>query len=230
MIKVLLLEDDAILSREIVNFLTLKHLSCTAVFDGTSFINQSKNNQHHIYLLDINVPGINGLEVCREIRKSDTETPILMITAYGDISDKKEAYKIGADDYLVKPFHFDELLLRIQALIRRSSGQNNKNDILVIGDLEINTGEKLVKRSGQLIDLTPKEFQLLLLLAKAKGRTLSKQVIADNIWDIHFDSNLNTIEVYINFLRKKIDKNFPKKLIYTRPGFGYYLKAENHDS
>ena len=176
--------------------------------------------------MDINVPKLNGLDVCKKIRTTDTATPVLMLTAYRDIQDKMDAFNIGADDYLVKPFHFDELYIRIMALLRRSAVPQEKKDLIIIKDLEINTNDSKVKRNGHVIELTPKEYQLLLILAKANGRVLSKQAISEQIWDVHFDSNLNTIEVYINFIRKKIDKDHAEKLILTRPGYGYYINSE----
>jgi len=224
--KALLLEDDLILSKEIIHFLESKGVACDAVFDGEVFFRQINKSRYDVYLLDINVPLKNGLEVCREVRLSDQTTPILMLTAYGDIQDKADAFGLGADDYLVKPFHFDELFLRMLSLLRRGAHPADSREIITIGDLEINVTDSQVKRGGHSIELTPKEYQLLVLLARSKGRTLSKQSIAEQIWDVHFDSNLNTIEVYINFLRKKMDKGFEVKLIHTRPGFGYYLKID----
>jgi DNA-binding response OmpR family regulator len=225
--KILLLEDDPILSREVQYFLNSKQVECDVVFDGEIFFRQLNNKKvYDIFLLDINVPKLNGMEVCKRVRENDKITPILMLTAYGDIQDKMDAYEMGSDDYLVKPFHFEELFLRISSLLRRSQQAQNSDNIISIDNLEINTTEMTASRAGILLDLTPKEYQLLLLLAKAKGRTLSKQVIAEQVWDIHFETSLNTIEVYINFLRKKVDKNHENKLIQTRPGFGYYLKYD----
>jgi DNA-binding response OmpR family regulator len=224
--RILLLEDDPILSNEISTFLQTKDFACDRVFDGDVFFRQIKNHTYSLYLLDINVPRMNGLEVCRTLRTTDKTTPILMLTAYGEIQDKLDAFQSGADDYLVKPFHLDELYIRILALLRRSTFPQELKDTIQVDDLEIDLTEMKVKRANQPIDLTPKEYQLLVLLAQAKGRTLSKQTIAEQIWDIHFDTNLNTIEVYINFLRKKIDREPHKKLIHTRPGFGYYLSVD----
>ena len=224
--KALLLEDDPILSKEVISFLKTMKIDCDAVFDGEVFFRQQKLDTYDVYLLDINVPKLNGLDVCKKIRENDKSTPILMLTAYRDIQDKMDAFTIGADDYLVKPFHFDELYIRILALLRRSTVPQEKKDIITIKDLEIDTQDLKVKRSGIAIELTPKEYQLLLILAKANGRVLSKQAISEQIWDVHFDSNLNTIEVYINFLRKKIDKEHDEKLILTRPGYGYYIKTD----
>lgn len=224
--KVLVLEDDLVLSNEIVTFLKSMNMECDTVFDGELFFRQINNITYDLYILDINVPKLNGLDVCKKVRETDKSTPILMLTAYREIQDKLDAFTLGADDYLVKPFHFDELYVRLLSLKRRSSSKQEDHQIIKIKDLEIDLDESKVKRSNEVIELTPKEFQLLVILTKAKGRTLSKNAIAEQIWDVHFESNLNTIEVYINFLRKKIDKNFEEKLILTRPGFGYYINVE----
>jgi DNA-binding response OmpR family regulator len=228
MTKVLLLEDDAILSREIRDYLNIKGFQCTMVADGVSFLQTLRaEGPFDLMLLDINVPQLNGLEVCRSVRANDSQVPILMLTAYGELQDKSEAFGLGADDYLVKPFHLEELLLRIQAVLRRRDRIESSDSIIVIGDLMINEDAAEVIRSGIRIDLTPKEFQLLLALAKARGRVMSKQQLAEKVWDIQHDTAYNTIEVYINFLRKKIDKPFSKKLIHTRSGFGYFLRGDN---
>ncbi|MBU6325829.1 MAG: response regulator transcription factor, partial [Bacteroidetes bacterium] len=154
------------------------------------------------------------------------KTPIIMLTAYSEINEKRHAFEYGADDYMVKPFHFDELFLRIQSIQRRVGEQDGPGAVIRIDDLEIMEHDSQVKRGGKTIDLTPKEYKLLLLLAKANGRTLSKQSIAAGVWDAQLDSSFNTVEVYINFLRKKIDKDAAVKLIHTRHGYGYYLKPE----
>lgn len=223
--KVLLLEDDAVLSSEIAYFLENHQINCDKVFDGEQFLQQITNSSYDTYLLDINVPKINGLEVCQKVRKNDPNTPIIIISAYDDISDKKEAFLRNADDYLVKPFVLEELLLRINSHLRRNKTSEKPAEKIVVEDLEIFPEDSKVYRGGKEIVLTMKEFQLLVLLAKANGRTLSKQYISDEVWQNHFQTTNNTIEVYINFLRKKIDKDFAVKLIHTRPGFGYYLSA-----
>ncbi|KQR93708.1 two-component system response regulator [Chryseobacterium sp. Leaf180] len=222
--KILLLEDDLILSAELCKFLESNHFVCDKVYDGDSFLRKIQGNTYDFYLLDINVPKINGLDVCQTIRSFDKTTPIIIISAYGDISDKKDAFSRLADDYLVKPFQFEELLLRMNSLLRRKlPSENSDQDLIVIDDLMINKTEQKVFRAGQEIALTLKEFQLLTYLAEAQGRTVSKQQITENVWEHHFNTNTNTVEVYINFLRKKIDKDFKVKLIHTRSGFGYYL-------
>jgi DNA-binding response OmpR family regulator len=177
--------------------------------------------------LDINVPGSNGLNVCSSIREEDKSTPILMLTAFGEIEDKVTAFNKGADDYLVKPFHFEELLVRIKSLLRRKTVPQAAEEIIKIADLLINNSEMKVYRGENEINLSPKEYKLLYLLAKANGRVISKNQIADELWDYHIETSQNTIEVYINFLRKKIDKGFEKNLIHTKVGYGYYLKSED---
>jgi DNA-binding response OmpR family regulator len=224
--NILLLEDDPILSREISHFLSQKGMSVNTVEDGTLVQEASKEKSPDLYLLDINVPGINGLEICRMVREENKKTPIIMLTAYSEINEKRHAFEYGADDYMVKPFHFDELFLRIQSIQRRMGEQESPGAVIKIDDLEIMESDSQVKRGGKSIELTPKEYRLLLLLAKANGRTLSKQSIAAGVWDAQLDSSLNTVEVYINFLRKKIDKDAAVKLIHTRHGYGYYLKPE----
>lgn len=225
--KLVLLEDDPILSNEIKDYFQSKDILIDTVFDGELFFKQIKNSPYDIYLLDINVPKINGLDVCKRIRHTDTTTPILMLTAFGEIEDKVDAFQKGADDYLVKPFHLEELYIRTQALFRRKENPQNNQEIVQIDDLSINLTEKSITRNQEKINLTPKEFKLLQILSNANGRVVSKQQIADELWDYHIETSQNTIEVYINFLRAKIDKNFDKKLIHTKIGYGYYLKVEN---
>lgn len=225
MMKALLLEDDPVLSGELSSFLHSKGMVCDTVFDGDLFFRQLRQ-AYDIYLLDINVPRINGLDVCRQIRETDKNTPILMLTAYGEIDDKVEAFNRGADDYLVKPFHLEELYVRINSLCRRKSTPQAQQEILRVADLEINLSEKEVKRGGEQINLTPKEYKLLVILAQAKGRVVPKNNIAEQLWDYHIETTQNTIEVYISFLRNKIDKQSERKLIHTKVGYGYYLKEE----
>lgn len=225
MSKILLLEDDFKMASEIKTFLQNQGYTCDVVYDGLLFFKQLPLATYDILLLDVNVPQMNGIEVCRKVRTTDSKTPILMLTAYSAVDDKVNALESGADDYLVKPFHFDELLARIRALLRRgNTPQSETAEIMQIADLVINESELKVTRAGKEINLTPKEYKLLLLLAHANGRVVSKQTIAEQVWDINFETGTNTIEVYINFLRNKIDKEHAQKLIHTRPGFGYFLK------
>jgi len=225
--RILLLEDDLILSAELSKFLEENNFEVKRVYDGNLFLSEVKQNNYELFLLDINVPKTNGLEVCEKIREEDKNTPIIMISAYGDLSDKKDAFNRLADDYLVKPFQFEELLMRMNSLIRRRSSDKNVSEkIITIEDLKINKTEQKVFRKGKEIILTVKEFQLLLLLAENPGKTFSKQQISEMVWQHNFNTNTNTVEVYINFLRKKIDKGFDVKLIHTRSGFGYFLNPQ----
>lgn len=224
--KALLLEDDVVISNEIRDFLKSRDIYCDIVYDGNLFFKQIKAEEYDVYLLDVNVPKMNGIEVCKTIRLTDKTTPIIMLTAFGEIEDKKEAFQFGADDYLVKPFHLEELLIRFHSLLRRKIQPQLNENIIEIADLKINMDEKQVTKNESVIKLTPQEFKLLSILAMAKGRVLSKQQIAEKLWDYHIETNENTIEVYINFLRNKIDKPFKTNLLQTKVGFGYYLKSE----
>lgn len=222
---ILLLEDDFKMATELKSHLMSHGFVCDVVYDGQLFFRQLAVASYGLYILDINVPALNGLEVCRKVRETDALTPILMLTAYSGVGDKVLALESGADDYLSKPFHFEELLARIRALLRRStSPQAERQVVYRIADLEVNVTEMRVKRGETEIKLTPKEYKLLEMLAAARGRVVSKQTIAEQVWDIHFETGTNTIEVYINFLRNKIDKGFEPKLLHTRPGYGYFLK------
>ncbi|UBM58172.1 response regulator transcription factor [Marinilongibacter aquaticus] len=224
--NILLLEDDPVLSKEISQFLDSNDFKCDCVYDGSLASKQAKLKEYDLAVLDINVPGMNGLEVCQLLRQDNGKMPILMLTAYGEIEDKMEAYNKGADDYLVKPFHLEELLIRIKSLLRRKDIPQVETQEIEVADLRINTYTMQVFRAEKEVALSPKEFKLLSILAKANGRVLSKMQIADELWDFRIETNQNTIEVYINFLRKKIDKDFEQKLIHTKVGYGYYLKDE----
>jgi DNA-binding response OmpR family regulator len=226
MLSILLLEDDKKLASEISLYLQNQDFHCQVVNDGLKSIDLFKKNHYDLLILDISVPGISGIEVCTKIRAIKNDVPILMLTALEEVNVKVKALESGADDYLVKPFHFEELFARVKALIRRYKLLNNDNEMIVVKDLEINTDAMQVRRAGKQILLTPKEYKLLLALAKANGKTISKQTIAEEVWNINFETGTNTIEVYINFLRNKIDKDFEVKLIKTRPGFGYFLNIE----
>jgi DNA-binding response OmpR family regulator len=223
--KILILEDDHKMGTELRHFFNNRAFTCDQVYDGLLFFKQIELSEYDLFILDVNVPSLNGLEVCKRIRQSNRAVPILMLTAYSAVEDKVTALEFGADDYLVKPFHLEELLARVNALLRRSAHSIiEEKNIFQIEDLTINTADQKVTRSGQEIILTPKEYRLLELLASAQGRTVSKQAIASKVWDINFETGTNTIEVYINYLRNKIDKGFDRPLIQTRAGFGYYLK------
>ena len=222
----LLFEDDQILCQEISTFLRKNEMTCDIFQDGSEVLQKLTTTNHYdLIILDINVPKINGIAVCKHIRTLHPNVPIVMLTALGEIHDKVEAFNAGADDYIVKPFHFDELLARIKAHIRRKE-HPVINNLLVLNDLIIDTDKMEVQRGGKTIDLTPKEYKLLCILFNAKGTVLNKQLISEKLWDYHIETSYNTIEVYINFLRKKIDTPFETKLIHTKVGFGYYLAVK----
>jgi len=223
--KILLLEDDTTLSNEIKKYFTSRLIECDPVFDGLLAEKYFKNGNYDLAILDVNVPGISGVEVCKMIRLYNDKVPILMLTAFGEIEDKLLAFSHGADDYLVKPFHFEELMARVNALVKRNEIQNPESDIIV-GDLRISNYEKKVYWNHEEIELTPKEYNLLIILSNANGRIVSKQLISEKLWGDQMITNQNTIEVYINSLRKKIDKMTGIKLIHTKVGFGYYIKQK----
>jgi two-component system copper resistance phosphate regulon response regulator CusR len=182
-----------------------------------------------IIISDIIMPGINGLDLCRQLRAERIQTPVLMLTALGATDDVVTGLDAGADDYLIKPFEFRELLARVRALAKRSRPEQPTSGIMRYADLELNTDTREVSRQGKSIELTPREFALLHYLLQYPGRVFSKAEIAANVWDVDFDTGTNVVEVYVNYLRKKIDRQFDSKLIHTRPGMGYFLKEEKED-
>jgi two-component system copper resistance phosphate regulon response regulator CusR len=177
-------------------------------------------------ILDVNMPGLNGFELCTQIRHKNNAIPVIMLTAMGTLEDKIEGYNAGTDDYMVKPFEFKELLLKIRVLLKHTMNQHLPvGNRLLADDLEMNLDTMEVIRGGNRINLTAKEFQLLEYLLRNKNRVVSRADLAVNVWDTDFDSNTNIIDVYINYLRNKIDKNYGNKLIQTQVGTGYILRA-----
>ncbi|WP_295233892.1 response regulator transcription factor [Sediminibacterium sp.] len=221
--KILLAEDEAKLAKAIQDELIRVGYDVDVAENGLEADKMFMENDYSMALLDINLPGKNGMALCSDIRKRSTNIPIVMLTAVGEIHDKVAAFNMGADDYLVKPFHFDELFARLKVLFKRTDTVE-KHEKLVYADLEIDFKLKSVVRSGICINLTSKEFTLLTLLVRTPERVISKQEILEKVWDLSFDTGTNTIEVYISFLRNKIDKPFSTKLIHTKPGFGYFIK------
>lgn len=222
--KILLVEDEPKLNQVIQEELERQGYTTDIAKDGLIAEQLFNENLYSLVLLDINIPHKNGLELCKEFRRINKKIPIIVLSALGEINDKVDAFALGADDYIVKPFHFDELFARIKVFLKRSEGTVGEPEKLVIGDLIIDLTVKTVTRAGDLIPLTAKEFSLLYLLAKNRGKVISKQEIMTKVWDLSFDTGTNTIEVYISFLRNKLDKPFDDKLIHTKPGFGYYIK------
>jgi len=222
--KILIIEDEPKVAAFIKKGLEVNAFRTAVAIDGEEGLKEALTGNYNAIVLDINLPLMSGLEVCRQIRKTDVLTPILILTAMGTVADKVSGFNLGGDDYLVKPFDFEELLVRIKALLKRSSAEQTLSNSLFVADLEINSNTKVVKRAGKKIDLTAKEFMLLEYLVKNKGKVLSRADIADKIWDISFDRGTNIIDLYIFYLRKKIDANFSPKLIHTQVGMGYIVK------
>ena len=222
--KILLIEDEPKLSQVIKEELDRKGFETTVALNGKEGEDFFNSNTYSLILLDVNLPYKNGFTLCKQFRATDKKVPIIMLTAIGEIHDKVKAFGVGADDYIVKPFYFDELFARINVFIKRSEKQISDVGVLGVDDLVIDLDKKTVKRGDTSIELTVKEYLLLILLLKNKGRTISKKEIMESVWDMSFETGTNTIEVYISFLRNKIDKPFNNKLIFTKPGFGYYIK------
>lgn len=222
--RILLVEDDPRLSRSIAEQLNAAGMSCQQVYDGSMALRAFGRDRFDLILLDLSLPGRNGYEVCEEIRRVDRNTPIIVITAFSDLDDKMSAFSLGADDYLVKPVHFQELLAKVKVFLKRAETNPLAVEHLHVADLHLDLARKHVERGGRPIELSPKEFALLTLLARHPGRVFSKDELAEQVWDGGLGVSANTIEVYISFLRSKIDKGFTSRLIHTRHGFGYVLE------
>lgn len=220
--KILIIEDERKVARSLGQGLEEEGYAVDIAFDGASGKDMALTNPYDLIILDINLPLLNGQEVCKAVRVANDSIPVLMLTALGSTDDIVKGFDCGADDYLVKPFEFRELMARIKALLKRISSP--ASNTLSISDLELNLDTKNARRAGKTIELTAKEFALLEFLLRNKGRVVTRADIAEKIWDITFDTGTNVIDVYINFLRKKIDKNFSPKLIHTHIGMGYIMK------
>lgn len=223
--KILIVEDERKIADTLKFGLEEKGYHVEVAYDGNIGYRLFKSYKFNLIILDINLPGINGFELCKMMRKENPGIPIIMVTSLLTIDDKVEGYDSGADDYIVKPFEFKELLLKIRVLLKRTMFQQvPMGSILQADDLEMNLESKEVKRNGLKINLTAKEFQLLEFLLRHKNKVVSRADLAMNVWDIDFERNTNVIDVYISYLRNKIDKNFEHKLIQTQVGMGYILK------
>ncbi len=223
--RILLVEDEQKIADTLKLGLTEDGYYVETAYDGTIGWKLFQQNKYDLVILDINLPGITGYDLCKKIRNRNTNVPVIMLTALGSLNDKIEGYDSGADDYIIKPFEFKELLMKIRVLLKRTSHQNIPvGTVLKAGDLEMNLDSKEVKRGDANINLTAKEFQLLEYLMRNKNRVVSRSDIAINVWDIDFDTKTNVIDVYINYVRNKVDKKFDRKLIHTQVGMGYILK------
>lgn len=217
-----MIEDEEKISSFTKKGLEENHYQVELAKDGATALKQVLNHPYDLIILDVMLPYVGGIEICRQIRLKNQQLPILMLTALGTVDDKVKGFKAGADDYLLKPFHFSELLVRIEALLRRK--EPDGSHLLVFEDTGLNTLNNEVMRSGNPISLTTKEFDLLVFFIRNKNKILSRQLIAKEVWGIDFDTGTNMIDVYINYLRKKLDKGYDRKLIHTVIGKGYILK------
>lgn len=222
--RILLVEDEPRIADTVRLGLMENGYDVEIAYDGSTGYKFFTTMQFSLVVLDINLPGINGYELCKLIRAGDTHTPVIMLTALSTLEDKLEGYDAGADDYIIKPFEFRELLMKIRVLLRRTDRPDITDNLLQAGDLRMNLDTKEVSRGGTVISLTAKEFQLLEYLLRNKNKVVSRADIAVNVWDIDFDTNTNIIDVYINYVRNKVDKPFEQKLIRTQVGMGYILK------
>jgi len=221
--KLLIVEDEP----KVVDFLKqgLGELGfeVDVAFDGQLGERMAMNNAYDIILLDVVLPLVNGYELCKRIRSKNARVPIIMLTALGTTDDKVAGFDSGADDYLVKPFEFRELVARLNALTKRTRVTQEPKNYITVSELCLDQSKKCAYRGNKTIELTAKEYSLLEFLMLNKGRILSRSEIAERVWDITFDTGTNVVDVYINILRKKIDSNFETKLIRTRIGLGYYI-------
>lgn len=221
--KVLLVEDDRIIAESIKEGLEDESYAVDVAHDGDEGYRTASADDYDIIILDVMMPEMNGFEVCAKLRAEGNSTPVLMLTAKNEHSDIVEGLDTGADDYLPKPFDFDVLLARMRALLRRPS--EKQPEVLQVGDLSLDPRSKQVVRAGTVISLTAKEYAVLEYLMRNAGATLSKDQIISHVWDFDADVLPNNVELFIMFIRRKVDKPFETKLIKTVPGFGYKIEA-----
>lgn len=219
--KILVVEDEPKVASFIKKGLEESSYEVDVAYDGLEATEMAESGNYDLYILDIIIPYINGIELGKNLKAAKPAVPVIMLTALGTTEDKLSGFDSGADDYIVKPFEFRELLARVRVHLKRAEGLSQPQNILQAGDIELDLDRKVAKRGGMTIVLTAKEFQLLEFFMRNRGRVLSRNDIAEKVWDISYDFDTNVVDVYVNFLRKKIDKDFEKKLIVTRIGLGY---------
>ncbi|MFN8291436.1 MAG: response regulator transcription factor [Chitinophagaceae bacterium] len=223
-LNILIVEDEVKIADSLRQGLSENGFEVMVAYDGQVGLRLFRQGKFSLVILDISLPGMNGYDLCRAIRQADPSVPVMMLTAMYTVEDKIEGFDAGADDYIIKPFDFRELLVRIRALLKRIHSHVATGMQLRADDLVMNLDTKEVTRNGKSVQLTAKEFQLLEYLLRNKNRVLSRADIALKVWDIDFDSGTNVIDVYVNYLRKKIDRGFDTPLIHTLVGMGYVLK------
>ncbi|PAM92466.1 DNA-binding response regulator [Flavobacterium sp. IR1] len=225
--RILIVEDDSRIAKLISRGLEENDFETTIAYDGVQAITLLKQINFDLLITDIILPQMDGVDLCKQIRNINPDIPVLMLSALGEINNKMRGFDAGADDYIVKPFELRELVARIRVLLKRNSNAGTSmGSTLVYDDLILCLDSKIVKRNGQNINLTPKEFKLLEYMLRNSERVLSRNEIAENVWKIAHDTGTNFIDVYINYLRKKIDKEFDRKLIHTRAGLGFILSKD----
>ncbi len=223
--RILLIEDEPKTIQSLRQGLEEQHWTVNTATDGDTGLRLATGNLYDVIVSDIIMPGISGLDICRQLREAGIKTPVLLLSALGHTDDKVTGLEAGADDYLSKPFEFREFLARVKALARRPAAPATRpENVLRFADLEQDLDAKIVRRAGKEILLTPREFALLEFFLRNPERILSKTEIAERVWDVDFDTGTNVIEVYVNYLRNKVDKHFERKLIQTQFGLGYVLK------
>ncbi|GHN02031.1 DNA-binding response regulator [Cytophagales bacterium WSM2-2] len=225
MIRILLIEDEQKTAYYIKKGLEENNFNVALANDGDTALHMALQEQFDIIITDIVLPGKDGWSICKEIRSRKNEVPILMLSAMSTTDDVVKGFDLGADDYLVKPFEFRELIVRIKSLLKRTSGSKTSG-VLTVGDLSLDVYSRTAVRAGKEISLTGKECALLEYIIKNQGRVIPRSELAKNVWNIDFDTGTNMVEVYVNYLRNKIDKGFEKKMIHTQFGLGYILKAD----
>ncbi|WP_041656411.1 heavy metal response regulator transcription factor [Azoarcus sp. KH32C] len=222
--KILIVEDELKTGDYLRQGLVEAGFVCDLVRDGMDGVHYALTGEYDLMILDVMLPGLDGWSVLQTVRRAGREFPVLFLTARDQVEDRVRGLELGADDYLVKPFAFSELLARVRTLLRR--GKSKEPEVLRVADLELDLLRRRVTRAGQRIDLTAKEFGLLELLLRRQGEVLPRSLIASQVWDMNFDSDTNVIEVAVRRLRAKVDEPFEPKLIHTVRGMGYVLEAQ----
>lgn len=228
--EILIIEDEVKMAQTIKKGLEESGFAVDVSNDGKEGFTKAQKNPYKLIICDVMLPSMNGRQITSSLRKNHVDTPLLMLTALSTTDDLLAGFESGADDYISKPFEFRELLARVKAILKRSNLDINSknNNIVKVADLVLNLELKTIERRGKLIDLTAREFDLVVYMIENKNKVISKKEIAEAVWDIHFDTGTNIIEVYVNYVRKKIDKDFDTKLIHTVHGRGYMLKDSNY--
>ena len=225
--RILVIEDEKNLNDIIVKRLKVEHYGVDACYDGAEGLDYILATEYDAIILDVMLPKLNGFEILKKIREKKIKTPVLLLTANDSVEDRVHGLDLGADDYLLKPFAFDELLARIRVLLRKASNTETANNIFSIANLSVDVTSRTVKRDDKSLKLSTREFTILEYMIRNKGKILSRDTIEQHIWNYDYEGGTNVIDVYIRYLRKKIDDGYEPKLIHTIRGIGYVLKVEN---